>query len=482
MSSRLVLRPLSPRVVLWLALGLGLVARVLGAFDDGIFWPDEVYQSFEPAHALVFGHGLIPWEFIDGARTWALPGVVAVLLKACAVLGLDSPLVYVRVVKLVFAALSVVTALGVYRLAKAFDAPEEGAVAAAALWALAAPAIYFAPRAMSENACSAPLVWGLALLFEVKAPTARRVLLAASLLGLAVLFRLQCAVFALGVVGVLAARKEWRTLGLALGGLGAWAFLYGALDAATWHGAPGARWGGWFHSAVVYVRFNVLENRAAQWGTSPWWFYARYGSSSMPTVSVAMALGVAGALVRRAWTLPVLLGLFVLVHVASPHKELRFILPALPLAAACVGVAFAAVKPPRRAWVAGLAVALGLVSLAHAPFLTMGQLGAYLDRPKSSAWGDFAPANRLLLVASTKDDVCGLRVDAADLAWVGGATYLHRPAPLYRPSEPAEARHFNYLLSRDGLPGLEKVASDGPLALYRLPWACVPDPGFPWRL
>jgi hypothetical protein len=54
------------------------------------------------------------------------------------------------------------------------------------------------------------------------------------------------------------------------------------------------------------------------------------------------------------------------------------------------------------------------------------------------------------------------------LAWVGGSTYLHRAAPVYRPSEPLEAHHFNSLLSRDGLPDLEKVATDGPLALYRL--------------
>jgi GPI mannosyltransferase 3 len=475
------LRVFSPRVVLWLTLGLGFAARAVGAFDDGIFWPDEVYQSFEPAHAFVFGHGLIPWEFVEGARTWALPGFVAALLKTCAVLGLDSPTVYVRVVKLAFALLSVLTALGVHRLARAFGAPEEGAVAAAALWALAAPVIYFASRATSENACCVPLVWGLALLFEAKSPSARRVLLASSLLGLAVLLRLQCAVLALGTVGVLAARKDWRTLGLALAGLGAWAVVYGALDAATWHDAPGARWGGWFHSAIVYVRFNVLENRGTQWGTSPWWFYARYVGSSMPTVALTMALGIAIALHRRMWALPVLVGLFALVHVVSPHKELRFILPALPLAAACVGVALASASK-FRARLAQLAVLFGLASLVQAPFLTMGQMGAYLDRPKSRAWGNSAPANRLLLAASARDDVCGVRVDLVDLAWVGGSTYLHRPAPLYRPSEPGDRGHFNYLLARDGLPQLEKVAADSGLALYRGSRTCVPDPGFPWRL
>ena len=32
------------------------------------------YQSLEPAHRLVFGYGMLAWEFIEGARNWALPG------------------------------------------------------------------------------------------------------------------------------------------------------------------------------------------------------------------------------------------------------------------------------------------------------------------------------------------------------------------------------------------------------------------------
>ncbi|HEX8822710.1 MAG TPA: hypothetical protein VF794_22475, partial [Archangium sp.] len=62
------------RAVLVLALGVGAALRVWTALtDDGIYWPDEVFQSLEPAHRLVFGYGLKAWEFIEGARNWALP-------------------------------------------------------------------------------------------------------------------------------------------------------------------------------------------------------------------------------------------------------------------------------------------------------------------------------------------------------------------------------------------------------------------------
>src|SRR3954447_12069319 len=110
---------LAPRVVLFGSLLLGFVLRARIVFtDDGINWPDEIYQSFEPAHRLVFGYGLVAWEFLEGARTWAVPGFVAVWLSLCKLVGLDSPTQYIPVVKLVFSLLSTLSALGVYRLAK----------------------------------------------------------------------------------------------------------------------------------------------------------------------------------------------------------------------------------------------------------------------------------------------------------------------------------------------------------------------------
>src|SRR4051812_12748598 len=63
------------RVGLWVALGAGAALRIwLAWHDDGIYWPDEIYQSLEPAHRLVFGYGIVAWEFVEGARNWALPG------------------------------------------------------------------------------------------------------------------------------------------------------------------------------------------------------------------------------------------------------------------------------------------------------------------------------------------------------------------------------------------------------------------------
>ena len=68
----------------------GAIRVWLALNDDGIYWPDESYQGFEPAHWLVFGYGLIPWEFVDGMRNWAFPGFVAALLKICQLAGIKN--------------------------------------------------------------------------------------------------------------------------------------------------------------------------------------------------------------------------------------------------------------------------------------------------------------------------------------------------------------------------------------------------------
>ncbi|MBE2253709.1 MAG: hypothetical protein IAE78_29540 [Myxococcus sp.] len=487
-------RPAQVLLLVPMALGLWLRLRVIGS-DDGIFWPDEIYQSFEPAHALVFGHGLIPWEFIDGARNWALPGLVALVMKVCAWFGADQPTQYIPAVKGLFVLMSVGTALGTYRLARSVGADELPAAACASVFSLAGPVLYFAPRAMSENATVLPIVWGLAFVLDrarvdeafgaTPSRSARRLLwLGASLLGLAVLFRLQSAVLCVGVVGVLSARRQWKALRDVAVVLGLWALLFGALDAFTWSQAPGAKLGGWFHSAVVYLRFNLIEGKAAGWGVAPWYFFAQRLWTSMPFVTAALVGGLLLSL-RRAPALIALALLFFALHSASPHKEYRFILPMLPMLAALVGVGVSGLSIERLRQVGmGVVVLASLHSAATASSLTFGQLGQYPGRDNDSAWDDNGPVNRLMLMASAQADLCGLFTPVHP-AWMGGATYLHRKAPLFSPGWPydcAQAGTCNYAIVPKGNP-LPPLAEDKGFVLVKVPNSpCRPDPNYAWRL
>ncbi|WP_244238623.1 hypothetical protein, partial [Corallococcus terminator] len=469
-------------VLLAVALVAGAAFRLYWALhDDGIYWPDEVYQSLEPAHRLVYGYGLVAWEFIDGARNWALPGLVAGLLGLGRLLGLTDPAGYLGLVKGFFALVGTATAWATWRLARVSGASSLAASAGAALFALASVPLYFAPRAMSENASVLPVVLGLALALAPGA-SRRTLVVGASLLGLAVLLRLQNGVFCLGLLGVLLARRQWREAGWALAVLSGWALAFGLLDKLTW--------GRWFHSAIVYLDFNLVQGKAASFGTKPFEFYFRILGRAMPGLSMLVgALALVG--LPRARGLAAVTAAFLLLHSLQPHKELRFLVPALPLLAALAGVGLdSALRVlrgfPARATATVGVVAAALLSGASAGALTFRELGQYEHaRPKDSAWDDQGAVNRLLEAAGRQDDVCGLKVETVHQAWTGGYSYFHRNVPLYpHNGPPRNSRRYSHVITLAGNEGAgATVARDGPLALVKLPvGACVPDPGYSWRL
>jgi hypothetical protein len=459
------------------ALAVGFALRGgLALRDDGLYWPDEIYQSLEPAHRLVHGYGLVAWEFVEGARNWAFPGLVAFALKVCDLLGLREPRGYIPAMKLLFAALGTATGWGVFRLARVSGAGPLPAAVAGSAWALCAPALYFGPRALSETASALPVVFGLAFALAPGADRKRR-LFGASLLGLSALLRLQNGLFCVALLGILLARGRRREALEALGVLALWALLYGLLDAVTW--------GGWFHSAIVYLRFNVLEGRGAAWGVAGPGYYPRVLESALtpPLAWSLLLLWLLGA--RRAPGLFLAALAYGLAHTLIAHKELRFLLPALPLGFAVAALGVDALPRPGPRWAALGLLGFGAVASAGAfPQLTFGQLGAYEDsRPQASAFDDAGPINRLLLAAHDRADLCGLKIEATHLAWTGGVTYLHRPVPLYpHTGPPRQSGFYNYVIAwAPG--GGEVVAREGNLVLAKLPVStCANDPGYQWRL
>ena len=55
-------------------LTVALVVRVWAVLTQTyVIHPDETYQYFEQAHRLAFGSGVVPWEYLEGVRSWLLP-------------------------------------------------------------------------------------------------------------------------------------------------------------------------------------------------------------------------------------------------------------------------------------------------------------------------------------------------------------------------------------------------------------------------
>ena len=106
------------RYLPWI-LALAFVGRAAVALSgDFVLHPDEIMQYLEPAHRLVFGNGVVYWEYHYGARSWLVPGAVAGILKLFDLVGLGHPFWYVAGVKLVFCALSLGVPAGMYFFAQ----------------------------------------------------------------------------------------------------------------------------------------------------------------------------------------------------------------------------------------------------------------------------------------------------------------------------------------------------------------------------
>ena len=64
--------------------GAFIIRVALALSTDAIPHPDAIFQYLEQAHRIVFGNGIVPWEYRYGIRSWLIPGFIALILKSCA--------------------------------------------------------------------------------------------------------------------------------------------------------------------------------------------------------------------------------------------------------------------------------------------------------------------------------------------------------------------------------------------------------------
>jgi len=336
---------------------LAAPAALLAVLQLGRIHPDEVYQALEPAWFRAHGYGVLAWEWRDGIRNWAVPLALAALLKACAALGLDHPRAYRAVLELPQYALHAWALAAAYRFARRRLESELAAILAAALLGLSGPALVFAGRTLGESFSGAFLLVAFETLDRDRGERALRDgALGGLWLGLAVVTRYGSLVFALAGLAFLAARRRWRALGGAAAGGAAAAAALALLDWATW-GRP-------LHSLLGYLDFNVLSGRAAAaFGASPPGFYAwPLLALTPPWVWPGLALAWWRRRPRLA-AAPFAALCYLAVLAATPHKESRFLYPALLLLAMSAAPEavrlLASCRAPLRAWLSAAALASG---------------------------------------------------------------------------------------------------------------------------
>ncbi|XP_065829980.1 dol-P-Man:Man(7)GlcNAc(2)-PP-Dol alpha-1,6-mannosyltransferase-like isoform X2 [Oscarella lobularis] len=89
-------------------------------------------------------------------------------------------------------------------------------------------------------------------------------------------------------------------------------------------------WRRWLWPEGEVFRFNVVENKSAEWGTNPflWYFYSALPRMLLGAIPLAVVGLVRDGRVRRL-CLPAVV--FVFLYSFLPHKELRFVIYTVPI-------------------------------------------------------------------------------------------------------------------------------------------------------
>jgi len=420
--------------ILALALGLRLWVVLTQTY---IVHPDETFQYLEPAHRLVFGTGVIAWEYIDGIRNWLLPGVVAGTMGLVSIFS-DNPWAYVVTLRLLCVLASLAVPYAGYRIARQAGGAGAGLIAGL-LCALSPQAIYLAPVILTEPLATDAALMALAI--GAGAGGRIRPSIAAGLLaGLACALRYQFAP-AIVLAALWQQARDRRALAVATSAATLVVVLIlGVLDAATW-GAP-------FQSVWLNYLRNGPEGVSQAIGAEPWYFYPWFVVGSWLDV-LPLAAGALVPGVRRAPVLAVLAAVIVGSHMIPAHKEIRFVFPAVVALPILIGLGLDEIvrvlpQPwsgiPTRIAVAAL---FALAAADSARRYVMPPAAWHLDRSLLQATE----------AARTLPGVCGLGVRSIRLYRSGGYSYWNRDVPLiFEQWYPAQLlRESDFRLRIDGV-------------------------------
>lgn len=307
----------------------GLLAHLIAAwFSVGVHHPDEHYQIIEFANYKL-GSPLTPlnklaWEYAARIRPGLQPFMAFALLKAYYAAGFSDPYNYTFILRLISGLAALFTAFAFHRAIVDQIRNEYLKKAHLVLSVLGWGLVYIHVRFSSENWSAMAMAWALIFLWREKNP--QRYLLFGLFAGLSVVFRFQ-SLFMVGGAGLwmlFAEKSTLKKIGAVIGG-----FLITFAIGLVFE-----RWlyGVWNFSPWLYIEQNILYDRAAYYGVSPWyWYFTEIVKEGLIPFSVIMMLSIFIVPIARpkhilSWMMPV----FLLGHIVVAHKEFRFLWPLSP--------------------------------------------------------------------------------------------------------------------------------------------------------
>jgi hypothetical protein len=456
-------------IAAWIALltiALGLRVGLAIHFPN-VFYPDEVFQTLEPAHRLAYGYGVTTWEWRMGVRSWVFPAFLAGVMRLTGSMGSGaSGYTYGIIAVLSLASLSVVW-FG-FAWARRASGMEAGIIAAGAC-SIFQGLVYFAPKALYEVAATYFLLPGLYLgVYGDEKSEKKRLFLAGIFCGMSVCLRMHLAP-AVAFAAVFFCYPRWRKrIPAVLAGLSLPVLAFGLVDWMTWS----YPWQSFFSKFQI----DVLGGRAQAYGTQPWYWYLLVLLNLLGFVILFLRKGA-----QRSPLLAVVALIILASHSLIGFKEARYMYPILPLAIVLASMGFVeAVAPLRARWklpeFSKGVIATGLVFFALSSAFVASRLPDWLDPP---------PAQAALDRLSRDSTLCGVGFYGPDfygMNWpnTGGYSRLHRNVPMIlAPDSESLARQtptFNAVIvpvsTSSVLSGFSRSGCWNGMCLYQRPGGC----------
>lgn len=424
-----------------------LVPRSYRALTDmGPVACDEIFQSVEVAHKLAFGRGFLYWEWSEGVRSYVLPGFLAGIYRLLDLVGVRDPYTLAAGLKGFLALLHAGGWVFLF-LSLALFLSRFSALMVAVASGLLYAGVFASVRTLGETV-SMPFLFA-ALYFAARSLDDDRgvaAVFAGLSAGAAFAVRFQTLFFSagIGIVLLIAARRRRTAIPLFMAGFTGILILTGLIDLIVW--------GRFLRSVVKYFDFNVLQDGASRFGREAWTYYFTVFPKLYPWLLIVPAIvaSVVGIFFRRAAMIVVPLILYILPHLMTPHKEVRFLFPAYALFGLLAMVGWERLSilaaPRHRPVAALLAVAIALSA------------GLFHTRRIEPSWAQAHPLNNAENMEPSfalgripdikKGFVLNLQQDFS-----GGHAYFHANADIQYVRFLHEARPLLFSELRRDLPG-----------------------------
>ncbi len=306
---------------------VGLFFRILTAiFSEGYGMHDDHFLTIEASSSWAnnydYNHWL-PWtEGSTGkpeGHSFTYVGLNYLFFASCKLIGLNDPKILMIFNRLLHALLSM---LVVYFGIKITEKVSNRKNAINVGWILALLWLmpFMSVRNLVEMASIPFLMWGIWFLLEAKGRSA--FVYGGALIGLAISFRYQVAIFTIGLAGYYLLKRQFSAFFyFCLGNIISFSITQGIVDYFIW-GYP-------FAEFIGYVSYNMTEGTTYLPNTNYFmYFYVLFGVLLFP-FGLLMGVGFFRS-VKKQLFLFIPTAAFILFHTWYPNRQERFILSILP--------------------------------------------------------------------------------------------------------------------------------------------------------